>query len=100
LRPGSLISLRQINTNVSPGIERSIFQALAMHPTERPANAREMRDLLLGSKQALPTLDMPLPKAPKASWGKVLQHNRVLIGAVFVLLIIATFVSIIPPPFP
>jgi len=100
LRPGSLISLRQINTNVSPGIERSIFQALAMHPTERPANAREMRDLLLGSKQALPTLDMPLPKAPKASWGKVLHHNRVLIGAVFVLLIIATFVSIVPPPFP
>ncbi len=100
LRPGSLISLRQINTNVSPGTERSIFQALAMHPTERPVNAREMRDLLLGSKQALPALDMPLPKAPKASWGKVLQHNRVLIGAVFVLLIIATFVSIIPPPFP
>ncbi|MFN8495174.1 MAG: serine/threonine-protein kinase [Caldilineaceae bacterium] len=100
LRPGSLISLRQINTNVSPGIERSIFQALAMHPTERPANAREMRDLLLGSKQTLPPLDISLPKPPKASWGKVLQHNRVLIGAVFVLLIIATFVSIVPPPFP
>ncbi|CAN5487257.1 hypothetical protein BH10CHL1_BH10CHL1_01310 [soil metagenome] len=100
LRPGSLISLRQINPDVSPRLERSIFQALAMHPSERPANAREMRDLLLGSKQPLIMVDIPFPKQQKISWGKVLQHNRILIGAVIALLIVATLVSVVPPLLP
>ena len=70
LRPGTLISLRQINPDVSPRMERAIFQALAMHPNERPINAREMRALLLGSKQSLTPVDIPLPKTQKASWAQ------------------------------
>ena len=100
LRPGSLVSLRQLNTNVSPRLERAIFQALAMHPNERPSNAREMRDLVLGSKQSLTPVEIPLPKFPKTSWLKVLQGNRALIGAVFALLLIATVVSLVPPLLP
>jgi len=100
LRPGTLVSLRQINPNVSPRIERVIFQTLAMHPSDRPVNAREMRDLLLGSKQSLVPVEIPLSRAQKPTWGKVLEHNRLLIGFVMGLLILATVVSLTPPLFP
>ncbi len=71
-----------------------------MHPSERTINAREMRDLLLGSKQPLTPIEMPLSRSQKPSWGKVLEHNRLLIGFVMGLLILATVVSLTPPLFP
>ena len=86
LRPGALTSIRQLNPAISPRCERAIFQALAMHPNERPANARELRELLVGT--ALPTqtrlLDQPgtgVALRP-AQLGRDPARNRVLMGAV------------------
>jgi eukaryotic-like serine/threonine-protein kinase len=59
LRPGVLVSLQQINPNISPRVERVIFQALAMHPNERPSNIAALREMLFGSS--------PLPHQSSAS---------------------------------
>lgn len=57
LRPGSLLPLRETNPSVSARTERAIFQALAMHPDERPLSVRSLHDLLFGD----------LPEAEAAS---------------------------------
>jgi serine/threonine-protein kinase len=74
---------------------RIIFQALAMHPNERLGNAREMRDLLLGSKQLPQPISSTPLSMPKVSWRSIFQQNRVLIGAVIGLTLIATLLSVI-----
>lgn len=95
LRPGSLPSICQVNPTVSPRFERVIFHALAMHPNERLGSAREMRDLLLGSKQLPQTISSTPLAMPKASWRSIFHQNRVLIGAVIGLTLIATLLSLI-----
>ena len=95
LRPGSLVPLSEINPDVSPGCERAIFQALAMHPNERPANVKEMRDMLFGST----LLTGPLPTAImtpswETSWQDIFQANRNLVGAAGLLLLIAVLISV------
>lgn len=95
LRPGSLVPLSQINPDVSPACERAIFQALAMHPNERPANVQEMRDMLFGST----LLTGPLPSAIatpiwEPSWQKIFLENRQLVAAVGFLLVVAILISV------
>ncbi|NJN81140.1 MAG: serine/threonine protein kinase [Caldilineaceae bacterium] len=81
LRPGCLVSLRQINPAISARCERAIFQALAMHPNERPANAEELRTLLFGSAPLpTPTEAARLP-ARQPGWEDVFRQNRRLIFA-------------------
>ncbi len=96
LRPGSLVPLSEINPDVSPACERAIFQALAMHPNERPANVKEMRDMLFGST----LLTGPLPSAIttpswEPSWQDIFQANRNLVGAAGLLLLIAVLISVL-----
>ncbi len=96
LRPGSLPSLCAINPTVSPRVERALFQALSMHPSERPATANEMRELLIGSKSLPPLNQTPtFVPSPKLSWGKIFYQDRVLIGTVLGLLLVATLISLI-----
>jgi serine/threonine-protein kinase len=99
LRPGALTAIRQINPNVSPRCERVIFQSLAMHPSERPATAREFRDLLVGS--ALPqarvatssVLSIP-PPVPQPSWREIFHRERLLIGIAGALLLVSLVISL------
>ena len=99
LHPGCLTSLREIDSAISPRVERAIFQALSMHPNERPANAREMRDLLVGSKIPATPATVPLP-LPQKGWSDILRENLVLVGAATALLVIATILSVISPQIP
>jgi hypothetical protein len=75
-----------------------IFQSLAMHPSERPATAREFRDLLLGS--AAPPLRITssilvtAPPVPQPSWGEILHHERLLIGIAGALLLVSLAISL------
>jgi eukaryotic-like serine/threonine-protein kinase len=98
LRPGALTSIRQLNPNISPRCERVIFQALAMHPSERPTTARELRALLVGS--AAPPLRptstvLPPPFAePQPGWGEILRQNRLLMGLAGALLLVAVAISL------
>ena len=96
LRPGVLVSLRQINAGVSPRVERAIFQALSMHPNERPGNARAMRELLLGTATSSGTQGSStgLPYMPELSWGEVFYANRHLLVSAAALLVIAFLLSL------
>lgn len=98
LRPGALTAIRQINPAVSPRCERAIFQALAMHPTERPNSARELRDLLLGSavqaRLVSPSGLLPDPQT-QPGWMELLRTNGVLIGVAAAMLVIAIVISLV-----
>jgi len=98
LRPGALTAIRQINPAVSPRCERTIFQALAMHPSERPATARELRDLLLGSavQSRITSPSVLLPDLQiQPGWTEILRMNGLLIGAATVMLLIAVVISLL-----
>jgi len=98
LRPGALTAMRQINPNVSPRCERVVFQALAMHPSERPATAREFRDLLLGSaaQPRLVSTSISLPNlTAQPSWAEIMRQNLVLIGTALTLLLLAVGMSLV-----
>lgn len=99
LQPGMLSSLRELNPNVSPRLERAIFYALGMHPNERPNSVSDFRELLFGSKP-LP-MKMPqiasetlLAEPVSPGWRELFYANRLLIGIVLALLAIAVVVSI------
>ncbi|GIV78915.1 serine/threonine protein kinase [Litorilinea aerophila] len=94
LRPGCLPPIRQLNPAVSPRVERAIFQALAMHPNERPPSARAFRELLFGT--ALPVAPMGVQSAPEPepSWRELFRQNLHLILTALTLLIIALIVSL------
>ncbi len=100
LQPGTLSSLRELNNAVSPRVERAIFCAMGMHPNERPGNAREFREMLYGSKpfpvqnRIALTAETLLPEPVCYSWQELLYANRLLIGVVMALLLIATLISL------
>lgn len=110
LHPGALIPVRQINPAISARTERTTFQALGMHPSERPATVRELRTLLYGSAMAntlsgtmpgamatpiSPTITPQLPLFhPQLDWSEVFRQNSILIGAALLLLMIAIVVSL------
>jgi len=95
LRPGSLVSLSQINPDVSASCERAVFQAMAMHPNERPANVKEMRDMLFGSTLLTGPLSSAITTPSwEPSWQDIFQANRNLVGAVGFLLLIAVLISL------
>lgn len=96
LHPGQLVSMRDLNPAVSPRVERAVFQALSMHPNERPSSAREFRDLLLGSKIPSGTPIMMAVQS-QVAWGIVLKQNRLLLGAASFLLLAAILLSMYSP---
>ncbi|MFN8442212.1 MAG: serine/threonine-protein kinase [Caldilineaceae bacterium] len=101
LHPGALIPVRQVNANISARTERTIFQALGMHPSDRPVNVRELRTLLFGSAPPLvhhgpvtPSITPPLPiYHQQLEWSEVFRQNAILIGVALLLLMIAIVVS-------
>lgn len=95
LQPGSLVPLREVYPSISARTERTIFQALAMHPDERPRDVRELRRLLFGSTASLGEIPM---LAPRLSWGEVLRANRLLFGVTSVLILAAALLSLLEPP--
>lgn len=92
LRPGCLISLREINSSVSPHVEKAIFQALSMHPNERPGTAKQMAELLVGSNSS--SIVDSYQGAPPVSWPAAFGQNMLLVGAAAALLVIATVLSL------
>lgn len=96
LRPGALASLRQLNPAISPRTERAVFQALSMHPNERPANISEMRTLLYGTTQQISAfLSSPLGVTYETSWSDLFFDRRVLVGVAALLLVVAVVISTI-----
>jgi len=97
LHPGNLPSISDTNPTVSARVERTIFQALSMHPTDRPNSAREMCEMLVGSR-VLPspiTSSSSSPLDSDMSWGAIFRSNIVLVGAAAALFVLATVLSLI-----
>lgn len=98
LRPGVLVSLRQINPGVSPRVERVIFQALAMHPNERPPSIRALREMLFGStplpNQTSLSSGLPRIQTHDQSWSEAFYTNRYLIASAAGLLLLALILSL------
>lgn len=94
LHPGCLVALRDLNPNVSPRCERAIFQALAMHPSQRPASARIFRDILFGSAPLPEQASTPPEAAPDATWRELLLQHSYLIAAAVILLVAAIYLSL------
>jgi serine/threonine-protein kinase len=98
LQPGCLLPLRQLNPAVSARTERALFQALAMHPNERPASVAEFRTLLLGSAP-IPGVMRAANVVVEPSWREIVASNRILIGAVLGLISLAVILSLVSPSF-
>jgi serine/threonine-protein kinase len=100
LRPGVLVSLRQRNPDVSPRVERAVFQALAMHPNERPPDARALRELLFGTGAVseAPVVVVPstnlFPPRDDTDWATLFYAYRYLIVSATALLIVAFLLSL------
>jgi hypothetical protein len=67
-----------------------------MHPDERPKSVSMLRAQLFGESHA--TDNMAKEIVPPADWGEILVQNRFLIGALLILLLIATVLSLWSPP--
>ena len=97
LRPGALVSLRQLNPEVSPRVERVVFQALAMHPNERPSTIAALRTMLLGSTP-LPDQTTPAsflrPPGMESTWGEAFYANRYLLVSAAALFLLALILSL------
>ena len=81
-------------------LRKALHKALSMHPNERPANARELREMLIGGampmSRRLQAQSLGLNTTqPSPSWGDIFRQNRVLVGAVLALLAVALVVSVI-----
>jgi len=94
LHPGSLESLRTANPSVSSRVESVIFQSLSIHPIDRPASAREMCDLLVGSKMLPTTTGATTSREIQMSWGSVFRRNIMLVSAAAALLVLAIVLSL------
>jgi len=69
--PASLVPPRQVNPAISPGVERAVLAALALHPRERPESVAAWRRMLLGD-----AVTIPVTVHPQAiSWGQALRAN-------------------------
>ena len=92
LKSGLLDPLRQLNPAISTRTERAVFQALAMHPDERPTSVADLRQALFGTENTKkdPTTDL----LPPPTWNEILHRNRMLIGMTALLFIIATLISV------
>ncbi len=92
LKPGLLVPLRQKNPAISARTERAVFQALAMHPDERPVSIAALRQALFGTDSVQESQADGL--LPPPTWNEILYGNRALIGTTIFLFIIAAVISI------
>lgn len=85
LRPDALVPLRDLNPHVSPGVERSIEQALSLHPDERPDTIEAFAKLLQDAEIPASIAPLILTGAEwRATWRKNLP--LVIVAAVLVLM--------------
>ncbi len=96
LRPESLVSIRQINSAVSPRTERAILWAMSLHPDERPQTISDFRQALLGYRET-PTLPLPRRRArPQSAWDYLSRTpEATLVWSAAVLLLISLLATLV-----
>ena len=53
LRPKSLLPIRQINSAINPQIEKTVHWAMNLHPDQRPASIKALRESLVGKESEI-----------------------------------------------
>jgi serine/threonine protein kinase len=109
LRPEDMPSIRDINPQVSPYVDRAILHAMAMHPDERPDSVALFRTELFGEQQSQKgsargfiqwVTDVGAKnqwrRIGHVAWRDILWDNRVLLILLAVLLFLAIFVTAMP----
>jgi serine/threonine protein kinase len=96
LHPESLPQPRKLNPAISPRTERAILWAMELHPDDRPGNAEEFRQTLIGTRE-LPAL----PQVQLHPKDTALKHFRgipeqILMWMTAGLLLISLIASLIP----
>lgn len=71
LEPESLRPPARVNPAISPGVERAVLVALALHPRERPESVAAWSRMLLGDAATIPVEVHPRD----AGWGQALREN-------------------------
>jgi serine/threonine-protein kinase len=85
-----LLSIRAINSTVSPQTEQSILHALGLHPEDRPDSIQQFKRELLGGA--------PIIRRDFSdhNWRFAVWRNRVLIALIAALLTLAVILTFTP----
>jgi serine/threonine-protein kinase len=92
LHPQKLMSMQEINPNISPRTERAVMWAMSLHPDERPENMLLFQDALLGKwdPSSRPNAPLPPPSFTDVITSSV-ERGLIWVSAVLLLLsLIAT----------
>jgi len=98
LKPKSMRSPRSLNPAVSAQTDQAIMWSLAMHPDERPASVPEFRSELLAPGPVSRTVSKLFDE--EAPVFQFVSANRVLLGIVGALLLIASLITARPSAIP
>ena len=109
LKPGAMPTVRDLNPQASPHVDKSVAHAMAMHPDDRPPSITEFSAELLG-RQKVPSLRTrgsanhltrerasayPI-ETGDSTWRDALWRNRALILLLGLLLAMAVAVTALP----
>ncbi len=90
LNPKALIPPRSFNARISPGVEKAILAALALHPKGRPPDVQEFKAQLQRPK--IPASIVPL-FLTASEWRTAIINNLPLFITLGCLLILAIYVT-------
>jgi serine/threonine protein kinase len=89
LDPDALVLPCQINSAITPAVERTILVALALHPNERPESVSSWSKMLLGDAPTVPVAVHPT----ETGWGEALRQNWWLLLAALAVIAAALFLT-------
>ena len=98
LRPRAMQSPRNLNPAITAQTDQAILWSLAMHPDERPSDIYELRAALLAPGPVTRTVTRLFDS--EAPVTQFISANRVLLGIVGALLLIASLVTARPSTIP
>ncbi len=101
LKPKSMRSLRSLNPAISSQTDQAVLWSLAMHPDERPTSIDEFRSALMAPGPVGRTVSLLFD--PEAPVSQFVSANRVLLGILGAMLLVASLVTVRPstiPPMP
>jgi serine/threonine-protein kinase len=77
LMPESLLALREINVEVSPGVADAITMAMSLHPKDRPPSVVQWRQMF---RSSISTAPMESRQTDGDDWRLILREDWWLVG--------------------
>ena len=95
LNPRALKSPTELNPNVQDKTSKAVLWAMAMHPDKRPDTVEELAEVLLGDVNLPSEVARAGELSAELPVLRAIIRNRVLIAAVFILLLMAVAATIL-----